>query len=904
MDHSMLSVRLSKLLNNLIFFTTCVFMLFNSFSFSNSLKQDSLTYWKQLKCSSFDDCVKLELSKGPYTLNTITVKGFCKNIVNIDIESSSDKNSSDRILIVDDAFQLTFNSPNNNCCKFISIETKASKQTINIFFLPTELGCFLSSDSYEEAYNSYLLELLKLGRISTFDYDAYNASFNNDSVIEDICCDDSVYNRGMPEIIINGSFYWTDPEENVFPLRYTYVELLRTTTNSYIVMDTTYTNAYGNYYFSVDVLSFPTSIIQNVFVRVYAKGINSIVYRNIPYTNYYYYDTSTIFTSNDILHMTYSSTYNLSHTFLDDGINSTAKIGNAMQISQAIIFGELFSYTMEASRPTVVNVEYPNNDHGLDGAWYDYVSIYKGIYLGNNVYCYWDVILHELGHKISEWLDLSTTVSGSPFHSLYDEHVEGTSYNDISNGLRFAWNEAWPTFFAKLVISYYSSQLNNLAYYSNYEYIDESTPDDEINYDLENNFNNNPCNYYGDGQEGNIIQVLYDIFDNDSSESFDNITVSYQNLWNLSKNSEAKTFLDFTQYCYNSELFSLDDYSCLLSEYGMAPVITQFGMNSINNTPTLFWYKANNGRSDKYTLQIFDANDNLLLQKTNLSQEYYVLTIDEWHYICTTDYRQFKIRVLCYDTDYSTTEFYSSKKSIFNKPYNNIQDTITYYSSTRLVEKPILLTPGSSALFDITFQNSGHKIIQTLGSTDTKITIYDSQNVILDFDDDDGYGYNAFLNKSLNANTHYKIKVEGYNQSIGGKTRLIVTESNSFASSGNQLDEYQHICHINSDNLDYYTYNIQYTTGLYTYTPLTSDTHTISLTSVFDNYLYVLDPRNGEAMQSGVEYNDDWNGLNAMLSVNLSNQVSYLIIFSQYDPSEPFINLNEGDDCKISFRTV
>ena len=73
---------------------------------------------------------------------------------------------------------------------------------------------------------------------------------------------------------------------------------------------------------------------------------------------------------------------------------------------------------------------------------------------------------------------------------------------------------------------------------------------------------------------------------------------------------------------------------------------------------------------------------------------------------------------------------------------------------------------------------------------------------------------------------------------------------------------------------------------------------------MFDNYLYVLDPRNGEAMQNGVEYNDDWNGLNAMLSVNLSNQVSYLIIFSQYDPSEPFINLNEGDDCKISFRMV
>lgn len=104
------------------------------------------------------------------------------------------------------------------------------------------------------------------------------------------------------------------------------------------------------------------------------------------------------------------------------------------------------------------------------------------------------------------------------------------------------------------------------------------------------------------------------------------------------------------------------------------------------------------------------------------------------------------------------------------------------------------------------------------------------------------------------------------------------------------------------DNYALYSYNTLYYTQLESYTPLTSGSHTISLTSVYDNYLYVLDPRSGEAMQFGVEYDDDSGvGNNASLTTYFSNEVTYLIVFCQYNPSTPFINLNEGDDCTITF---
>ena len=50
-------------------------------------------------------------------------------------------------------------------------------------------------------------------------------------------------------------------------------------------------------------------------------------------------------------------------------------------------------------------------------------------------------------------------------------------------------------------------------------------------------------------------------------------------------------------------------------------------------------------------------------------------------------------------------------------------------------------------------------------------------------------------------------------------------------------------------------------------------------------------------------YYDDDSGVgnNDSLTTYFSNEVTYLIVFCQYNPSTPFINLNEGDDCTITF---
>jgi len=69
----------------------------------------------------------------------------------------------------------------------------------------------------------------------------------------------------------------------------------------------------------------------------------------------------------------------------------------------------------------------------------------------------------------------------------------------------------------------------------------------------------------------------------------------------------------------------------------------------------------------------------------------------------------------------------------------------------------------------------------------------------------------------------------------------------------------------------------------------------ITLSSVFDNYLHLIDPAFNSLNQNGVDFDDDsGNGANASITRFLSSSHDYFIVYVQFDPSTHFVNLNEG----------
>lgn len=232
----------------------------------------------------------------------------------------------------------------------------------------------------------------------------------------------------------------------------------------------------------------------------------------------------------------------------------------------------------------------------------------------------------------------------------------------------------------------------------------------------------------------------------------------------------------------------------------------------------------------------------------------------------------------------------------------NYGDSITFSSYTRYIERLCYLERGEYKDYTITFSNAGYKTIQTFGGIDVKLELYSASGTLLASDDDDGYSLNSLLRFYASANTQYKIRVKYYSSTVSGITRLAITPAQGPLNTGlTTLEKYEDIFRIYDwENYTWYSYAQQNYTRFVTFVPPTSGNYTVELESVFDNYVYLIDPRSNALLVYDVDYNDDGGeGLNAKLSMYLNADNPYLIIYSAYNPSAAFDNYDEGDDLAV-----
>ena len=108
-----------------------------------------------------------------------------------------------------------------------------------------------------------------------------------------------------------------------------------------------------------------------------------------------------------------------------------------------------------------------------------------------------------------------------------------------------------------------------------------------------------------------------------------------------------------------------------------------------------------------------------------------------------------------------------------------------------------------------------------------------------------------------------------------------------------------------TENYTFNSYVSQYNSMVVTFTPPVSGNYTISLESEFDNYLYVINPTSYNALVLNVDYNDDSNNTtNASLTKYFDTNITYLIVFCQYNPTHMFSNLDTGDDIILRINRV
>ena len=695
-----------------------------------------------------------------------------------------------------------------------------------------------------------------------------------------------------PFDFISGTFKWTDNQGNTYPLKDCYVELIRSEGNNQSVIQNSYTDDSGNYsfLFIADTTVSNTGILtphfiyklNKYFVRIYSKTEHSGVVKSLD-SNNYYYDTAGISFSNFI--STTMESFDLSYTFTNDGLEDNY-IGRAFEISQTLYYGEKYVYEMSGEHPDFENAEYPNSSINGSSAYHNTI---KGISLGEYVYCYWDVILHEYGHHIQEMLNI-TKNPGLEHYALGDD-IEYINSNNKKytkdEGIRLAWGESWPTVFGNLVTKYYGNELKNIQYINddNYDAPDENNL--RWGHSLENNLYKNKIIKLGEGCEANIMQVLYDLYDDNINEEFDNIALGHKGLWDLVVSSKAYTFYDFASYVYNASNVDANDFSKILAEYGMSPTdIRISSYSSINSTPTLSWSKCNNNRSEKYTIEITNKWNTKLLEINDIVGEKYTLTGKEWNTICTGYGKQFRIRIASYQIMEPVTGPYYSE--YFEFP--NLCNVLTFEKDTRIIEDSFYLTENIATVYSITFKRSGLKLIQTLGDTDTKIYLYNPENKLLKADDNSGYNNNAFININLEANVVYRIKIIGSNKDVSGYSRLLITEFDGFTTNLNGIDKFTDLSSVEVSDTGFVTENDQYYSKMFRFIPPIDGNYMIQLFSSFNNYLYLLDPTSTDEFVEDIDYNDDNGYGNAEIRRNLKANIPYVVIISQYNPNDYMSN--------------
>lgn len=665
-----------------------------------------------------------------------------------------------------------------------------------------------------------------------------------------------------------GTYGWEDEFGIIHPMRYMLIELYVDGAKH----STTYTDEDGYYRFR---FSHSDTVSCCLYAR--SEGENVLVRKNTLAGSSYICVSETV-----------QLTPGSSHPFYRFIPNK--EVGQkAFSVAQALIMGAKYVEAMGKTPPSVT-CHFPKS---LD----QYSSFWNVVDITLDAWCFWDIILHEYGHRLQHYYDIEDSPGGS--HYINEDQI---SVHGKDKGIKLAWGEGWPTFFGIVVTQHFKADLIGVPRVGDTFY-NSFGDHGEWSVNLET------IHSRGEGCEQSIFAVLYDLYDGEglNTESWDTVSIPEAILFNAVVNSKAKTFSSFYNY-FISNYYSVNDGAIgeILSRYGFASTNLHVSSGALSylSVPTFSWtaggYTSNT--FNEFQLAFYNAYDSLILKTTTQTGTLYTLKKVQWAQILSSSGNTFSVAVIAYQNNSPQTGGYYSSRLTCTKPIlQNQTATARMNSSIRYLERPITLAAGQYYEIAVTFETAGSKIIQTFGTQDTVIEIYSESGTLLvgrSTTDDQGYGYNAFVRYYTSANTTYIIRVRLFSSVGYGKTKLAIAPAYMVRNGeADSITTYNDIYNINTyTDFTLYDYATRYYTHMVTYTPPSSGTYTISLESEFDNYLYVIDPRSSELIKLEIDYNDDFNGSNASITRNLEAGIPYLIITCQYNPSSAFENLDKGDD--------
>jgi hypothetical protein len=393
------------------------------------------------------------------------------------------------------------------------------------------------------------------------------------------------------DVCVEGTARWTDSVGATHPVRRATVQVLDRNVDGDELITTVTTDDAGTFAAVIDGVDADGGE-RDVFVRVLAAGPGFRFIRDTVGSRTQFIESPV---TNDVA-VGSTVTVPFVANNVDDN-NTVFSLHNAMVIAS--------EYTATVQQPPLRTVEivFPASN--------TYFSAGRVHVLKRDRWD-WDVMLHEYGHFVAEQTGIEDNPGGS---HRGDQNLSDTAGRNKDLGVRLAWGEGWPTYFAVSLLVEMDAASLGIANIGDAKYQD--TEDATIVTDLE------VGGVLGEDNEVTVMSTLWDLYDA-PGDDLDSIALGDQEVWATLDAANPHTLSAAYAAFVPGGDASHDDVNCVFTQMNVAPRIDGPAVidgSSARVAPTFTWRSGNggiNGRNDLFVLEIRDGADRRLLHTSGL----------------------------------------------------------------------------------------------------------------------------------------------------------------------------------------------------------------------------------------------------------------------------------------------